>query len=163
MPPYLPIYLKDHHAAGTAGSVLAKRLADKAIFDSTKRGELSTLAEEILVDLRTLEDVMSSLSVPPSKIKDAAAIALAHIGKLKANGHLRQRSPLSDVVELETLMVGIEGKAALWTSLAQALPGYPLDFEALRRRAAQQLDLVSRYRDSAAQRAFTSVHLPGIR
>ena len=100
---------------------------------------------------------MSGASVQPSKIKDTAAVALAHLGQLKANGHLRRRSPLSDVVELETLMVGIKGKAALWTTLADALPDSDVDFSALRQRAERQVEAVSRNRDSAARRAFRAI------
>ena len=43
-------------------------------------------------------------------MKDAIARAGERLGPLKLNGRLRTRSPLSDVVELETLVVGIAGK-----------------------------------------------------
>ena len=69
--------------------------------------------------------------------QDAAAIAAGELGQLKSNGHLPCRAPLSDVIELETLMVGIKGKAALWKSLAHALPHSEVDFEALQERAAK--------------------------
>ena len=39
------------------------------------------------------------------------------IGRLKANGRFRQRSPLSNVVELELLALGIMGKRKLWEAL----------------------------------------------
>jgi hypothetical protein len=38
-------------------------------------------------------------------------------GRLKSNGRLFTRSPLSDLEELEMLRLGIEGKAAGWRTL----------------------------------------------
>ena len=151
---YLPIYLRDHHAAGSAGARLARRVAENVNPEIVGQPGLLAICEEIAADLRTLEAIMAGEGVGPSRVKDAAAIAAGELGKLKSNGHLRRRSPLSDVIELETLMVGIKGKAALWKSLAQVLPHSEVDFEALQERAARQLVSVSRSRDDAAQRAF---------
>jgi hypothetical protein len=39
-------------------------------------------------------------------------------GRSSADGYLLHRSPLSDVIELETMLVGISGKVAVWSSLA---------------------------------------------
>ena len=38
---YLAIYLKDHHAAGSAGARLATRIAREATLDPASRAELS--------------------------------------------------------------------------------------------------------------------------
>jgi hypothetical protein len=38
-------------------------------------------------------------------------------GRLKFNGRLLARSPLSDLEELELLLLGVEGKAAGWRTL----------------------------------------------
>ena len=153
---YLPIYLRDHHAAGSAGARLARRAAENVSPKIVGQPGLSAISDEIAADLRTLEAIMAGEGVEPSMVKDAAAIAAGELGQLKPNGHLRRRSLLSDVIELETLMVGIKGKAALWKSLAEALPGSDVDFEALQERAARQLDSVSRCRDDAAKHAFTN-------
>ena len=79
--------------------------------------------------------------------------------KLKLNGRFRTRSPLSDVVELETLVVGITGKQALWLSLRSAtvLPADELDD--LVDRAERQKRIVEGARKAAARRAF-AVHDP---
>jgi hypothetical protein len=42
---------------------------------------------------------------------------LERAGRAKANRHLLTRSPLSDLVELEGMRLGVEGKACLWRAL----------------------------------------------
>jgi hypothetical protein len=153
---YLTIYLTDHHAAGSAGARLAERAAQNVSPSVEGQAELPRIAGEIAADLGTLEEIMLGAGIEPSRLKVAAAITLERLGRLKPNGHLRRRSPLSDVLELEALMVGIRAKAALWQSLANALPESGVDFDALQERAAGQFDVVSRCRDSAAQRAFSA-------
>ena len=87
-------------------------------------------------------------------MKDAIARAGERLGRLKLNGRLRTRSPLSDVVELETLVVGIAGKEALWSSLrsATSLPSDELDH--LIDRAEGQKRIVERAREAAVRRVF---------
>ena len=57
-----------------------------------------------------------------SKPKAAVAWVGEKVGRLKLNGQIRGYSPLSRVLELEALAVGVRGKLALWESLL-ALPG----------------------------------------
>lgn len=148
----LAIYLRDHHAAAVAGTRLARRVANVAPRDAS--GELSKVAKEIAEDLATLERFMGRLGTRPDRVKDAIARAGERLGRLKLNGRLRTRSPLSDVVELETLVVGIAGKEALWSSLrsATSLPSEELDH--LIDRAEGQKRIVERAREAAVRRAF---------
>lgn len=150
----LATYCKDHHAAGSAGARLAARAARSVSADVDGRDELPRVALEIAADLRTLETIMLGENIALSATKDALAVSLETLGRLKLNGRLRGRSRLSDVVELETLLVGITGKAALWKTLAQAVPTAEANFEALLARADEQRDAVSRCRDSAALKTF---------
>jgi len=81
---------------------------------------------------------------------------LERVGRLKLNGSLFERSPLSNVVELETLVVGVRGKEALWTALQRAqvsLQDVNLD-ELVESARAQGIELET-LRLSAARRAFT--------
>ena len=150
----LAIYLKDHHAAGSAGRRLAIRAAKNISLDVEGRGELSRIANEIRLDLRTLEGIMRSEGITPSSLKDTLAVVLEGLGRLKLNGRISGRAPLSDVIELETLLIGITGKAALWTALGQALPDTEHDYDSLVARAHAQIETVSRCRDSAALNTF---------
>src|SRR4051794_7735022 len=153
---YLSIYLTDHHAAGSAGVRLAERAAQNVSPTIEGQAELPRIAREIAADLGTLEEIMLGAGIDPSRLKVAAAITLERLGRLKPNGHLRRRSPLSDVLELEALMVGIRAKAALWQTLPDAPPRSGVDFAALQERGAGQFDVFPRCRDSAARRAFAA-------
>ncbi len=45
-------------------------------------------------------------------------VVAEHLGRLKLNGRVFGRARLSDVIELETLFVGITGKLSLWETLS---------------------------------------------
>ena len=78
------------------------------------------------------------------------------LGRLKLNGRLVSRSPLSDVIELEMLVVGITGKQALWESL-RLVPSLPQQqLETLIERAEKQRAVVEEARREAVRRAFVA-------
>jgi hypothetical protein len=82
-----------------------------------------------------------------------------HSGRLKLNGRILRRSPLSRVVELEALVVGVRGKEALWTALRGAqvsLRG--IDLDALVESARGQGRQLDELRLSAASRALAPAH-----
>ena len=126
---YLSIYLRDHHAAGSAGARLAARLARNVSAELGCGEELGRVAEEVAADLRTLERFMDAERVGRSGSKDVLAIVAGRLGGLKPNGRFRDRSPLSDLIELETLLVGLTGKASLWASLAERRPSDEVELQ----------------------------------
>ena len=113
-------------------------------------------AREIEEDLGTLGTIMAAEDVQPALIKDTAAKCAEIVGRFKPNGRLTGRSRLSDVIELETLLVGITGKAALWQTLAERGTRADVDLQELLSRASQQQSVVGRCRDSAALKAFAT-------
>jgi len=60
---------------------------------------------------------MASLGVTVRLYKVGAVWVGEKAGRLKFNGRLFSRSPLSDLEELELLRLGAEGKAAGWRTL----------------------------------------------
>jgi hypothetical protein len=155
----LEIYLADHAAAAAAGSELARRVARSNA--ATSFGEpLRRLAAEIEEDRRTLKHAIAELGFRESRTKEALAWTAERVARLKLNGQLKGYSPLSRVVELEALSVGIAGKLALWQSLQlvtgirERLPD--LDLEDLTARARSQRDEVEEQRRLAARHAFGS-------
>lgn len=154
---FLEIYLSDHLAAATAGVALARRAARSNAGNAT--GDfLQHLATEIDEDRRTLRRVALDVGVSGSKPKEVVASLAEKLGRLKPNGRLRGYSPLSRVLELEALSVGIAGKLALWQSL-QAVPELDerlgdADLDELVERARRQRAQVEEHRIAAARRAF---------
>ena len=88
------------------------------------------------------------------------------MARLRPNGHLVDRSPLSSVVELEMLRLGVEGEAAGRRTLhALADRDSRLDKERLNElisRARRQSDTLEELRVLASSKAFhTGKDLPG--
>jgi hypothetical protein len=152
----LSIYLSDHHAGSTAGFELAKRAARHNA--GTRIGAvLEDVVREIAADRRTLEQLMESLDAQTSLVKRAGAFLAERFARLKTNGRLFTYSPLSRVVELEGLALGILGKQALWDGLVgvpelQGRAG--LDLTDLANRARSQHAAVEECRRQAVALAF---------
>lgn len=49
---------------------------------------------------------MGQLGIPRTYYKESLAVLVEHAGRLKLNGSLRHRSPLSTVVDLERWLSG---------------------------------------------------------
>lgn len=155
----LGIYLQDHLAGSTAGVELFRRAA--GAHKGTALGDiLETLTLEVTSDQQALEAVMAVLGVGPDRVKTAAAWAGEKVGRLKLNGALLHRSPLSDVVELEAMRLAVEGKAAGWRllqALADADPRLAqVDLDDLLRRAGDQITRLESLRISVGQDRLTS-------
>ena len=112
----LGIYLNDHLAGATGGMELARRMAGSH-HDPAQRLTLQRLAGDITQDRRALLDLMAALDLPVRHYKLSAVWAAEKAARLKLNGRLLGRSPLSSLEELEMLRLGVEGKAAGWRTL----------------------------------------------
>ena len=153
----IAIYLNDHLAGATGGLELARR-ALGANRGTDFEPPLERLATEIAEDRAALVDVMARLAVARDPLKVWAGWAAEKCGRLKLNGRISGYSPLSRVVELEVLALGVTGKGAMWRALARIcaddarLTG--VDLEALVRRADRQRGLIERERLRAAEIAL---------
>jgi hypothetical protein len=80
------------------------------------------------------------------------------IGRLKPNDQLLGYSPLSRLIELEGLVIGVTGKRALWTALNETIADHPkltdISFPALIERAERQRSGLEDHRRSTAREAF---------
>jgi hypothetical protein len=153
---YLATYLNDHLAGSTAGLELVKRAASEN--EGSPLGDfLSALSDEIAEDREALEELMESLDVGTDHKKVAAAWVGEKVGRLKPNAQLRGYSPLSPLVELEALSLGIEGKRLLWISLQGIAAGHglaPERFSDLEARASDQRSRVEGFRVEVAAGAL---------
>jgi hypothetical protein len=152
-PDLLGIYLNDHLAGATGGTQLARRAAGGA-GGTAASGALRRFAAEVAQDRATLLQVMLALGIPVRRYKVYAAWIGEKAGRLKFNGHLTSRSPLSSLEELEMLRLGVEGKAAGWRTLRARPPPPPrLDpgqLDELIARAQRQSGLLEELRVRAA-------------
>jgi hypothetical protein len=153
----LAIYLQDHHAGATAGLELARRAAGSNA-GNEYGPELERIADEIEQDLTELERVMAALDVSQDRLKDRLAWIGERMGRLKRNGTWLAYSPLSRMVELEGLVIGVTGKLALWEALQSAVGPVPggVDLVALEGRAREQRATLDALRRQAATEAFAA-------
>jgi hypothetical protein len=153
----LRIYLNDHLAGATAGLELARRTRSEnrgtPFFDP-----ISTLASEIDEDRDSLCQMMADLGVPRRSWKVISAWLAEKGARLKLNGSLVGYSPLSRLIELEALLVGVEAKASLWEVLVSVAPSDPrlsvARLEELLLRAVEQRIRLRGLRDQAARIAL---------
>jgi hypothetical protein len=97
---------------------------------------------------------MAVLGIKVRRYKVGAAWIGEKAGRLKLNGHLFARSPLSDLEELEILRLGVEGKAAGWRTLRTLADSDarldPARLDELISRARRQADVLEDLRVAAA-------------
>jgi len=110
------VYLNDHLAGATAGLELFRRAA-RAQRGTDRGAELARLRDEVQEDRDALVELMHAAGVSVRAYKVLGGWVLEKAGRLKSNGHLLTRSPLSDLVELEGMRLGVEGKGCLWRAL----------------------------------------------
>jgi hypothetical protein len=153
----LAIYLNDHLAGSTGGLELARR-ARSANRGTPFEEPLERLATEIAEDREALLDVMGRLGVSRDPVKEWAGWLAEKVGRLKRNGSLTGYSPLSRVLELEVLALGVDGKRALWRTLGDVAAGDArldgVDLGELGKRAERQRRLLEQQRRRAAAIAF---------
>ncbi|MEU8118410.1 hypothetical protein AB0C21_06840 [Spirillospora sp. NPDC049024] len=156
--PFLAIYLNDHLAGAAAGVGRSRALA-QAHQGRPDEERLQGLADDIAADRGALLAIMGSLGIPVRHYKSIALSVAEKAGRLKFNGRLKERSPLTDLVEYEFLRLAVEGKAAGWRTLrtlADRTPDLDADeLEKLHERAEAQIDLLEELRRSAAAEVFT--------
>lgn len=152
-PGLLAVYLNDHHAGAVVGVELARRVAKQNSGNEYGR-EMAAIAREIEEDKHDLGRIMDRLGIRRKHLRLGAAWVGEKLGRLKRNRRLFAYSPLSRLIELEGLALGITGKLSLWRSLDQ-LDGTGLAIDQARvreliARAESQRDRVERLRLRAA-------------
>ncbi|RZE96751.1 hypothetical protein C0R04_09990 [Streptomyces albidoflavus] len=153
----LAIYLNDH-LAGAAGGVELLRRAAQAGRDQAASRQLHDLTDEVADDRASLMEIMRELDIPVRRSRIVLGRLGEKAGRLKTNGHLLSRSPLSDLLELEAMRLGVEGKACCWRTLRELADTDPrLDpqrLDRLLRRAETQIARLERLRGQAAVATF---------
>ena len=151
----LAIYLNDH-LGGSAAAIQRYRYSARRASGSELGESLKRLVCEIEEDRDTLLRVMKNVGADVSSLKQTIGRIAERLGRLKPNGQLAGQSPLTPLVELELLSLGLEGKRRLWYAL-DALCDPRLaefDFAGLADRADRQREGIEKHRLAAARSAF---------
>lgn len=153
----LEVYLQQHWAAAAGGRDLARRVA--STHDGSDVGApLDAIAIEVAEDQEALRSVMLSLGVRPQLLLPVVARVAERAGRLKPNGRLLHRSPVSDVLEVEALRAAVSGKRAVWDSLLAVgddVEQVPVDeVRRLRQRADDQLERLARVHETLVRRCL---------
>ena len=110
MTDHLAIYLNDHLIGATGGLELFRRVAGNI-------PEVAPIVPEIEDEREHLLVLLEAVGGTVDQAKVVAGWAGEKLGRLKLNGSLLRRSPLSDLIELESLVVAVSGKRCLWRML----------------------------------------------
>jgi hypothetical protein len=119
---------------------------------------LIELKAEALADRRVLEELMARLQVSESEMQKATAWLGEKVGKLFMPMHEQKGGPMHQLLMLEALSLGVEGRRGLWLALSAvsqeftALQG--LDYQVLIKRAEDQRERLERMRVEAARQAL---------
>lgn len=156
-PDLLRVYLNDHLTGAAAGLALSRRLAESHQGTAAEK-QLADLARDIEQDRDALVAIMGQLGVARVFYKEPFGVVAERLGRLKLNGTLWHRSPMSSVIELEGMAMGIRGKAAVWRALRELSGSEPrvdkARLEELITRAEQQLTMLEQLHLRAVREAF---------
>lgn len=146
----LRIYLDEH----MVGARTVTQLVDRRLDDGIGPEWLRTFRADLTEDRQVVEGIaerLGSSGVVPSHLAGTAA-QVAVRGALRVTEQLH--ASLRDLLEFETMFVGVQGKAALWRALRlwtdhPALAGVDLDH--LEQRAMDHAQRLEAFRIGAAR------------
>ena len=146
-------YLNDHLAGATAGADLAAHIAQR--YEGTPFGdEMKSLAADVDADRKTLVDVMERLGATTSPVKQAMGWFTEKAAGIKFTGALSGSPEQGAFMAIESLVLGVEGKARMWTALKDVAGEYPslatTNLDELIERAERQKSILERQRRSMA-------------
>jgi hypothetical protein len=154
---FLQLYLRDHYTASRACLDLLRRSAG-AQTDPQVRRELQAAAAAAAEDSAALLGIMAQLGASRSPFGERWVSVMERLGRLKTNGTVLRRSPLSDLLELEALSAALQMGKQCWLSLQDLsahddrLNAYQLT--ALLSRAEERQTRLESLRRSAARRVL---------
>lgn len=154
----LELYLGDHLGGASGAIQVVGRSRDRNA--GNQFGEfLADLHRQLEEERDSLERITRTLGARPTKWKAGLGTVAAALGSLKPSGHLVTYSPLSRVLEMESLMMAVEGKLQLWDTLRfvdAGSRGVSADeLDRLTEQARTQLDRLRTLHREAVILAFT--------
>ncbi len=152
----LGLYLSDHLTGATAGVGRIERMAQD-FTDTPVHAELAAVASAIREERELLRQLIDDLGVRRRPHRQAAAWLAEHAGRLKLNGRLLSRSPMTMVLESELMRAAILAKIGGWQTLEELAPELGLEparFAGLAADARKQIETLDRVHEHARSNAF---------
>lgn len=152
----LELYLSDHLTGATAGVNRIERMAEDYV-DTPVFAELSTVADEIRSDRELLRNIIEDLGLARKPYRQAVAWVGERVGRLKLNGRVLERSPMTMLLETELMRSAVSGKLGGWETLREHAAGLNLDpqvFEDLIASSHRQLEMMEKVHAYARERAL---------
>ena len=162
----LDVYLNDHLGGATLGAKLAGQIADHA-GGTPLAATMAALQVDIAADRDVLVDLMERMGITRNPVKVATGWLAEAGSRVKFSGLASGDSDHGIFMALETLALGVQGKASLWRALREVRDEHPalaaLDLDALLARAGEQYETLERERLAAGRHALaarTAADLP---
>jgi hypothetical protein len=153
----IDVYLNDHLAGAMLGSDLAVQVRDR--HEGTPLGDLMrSVAAEIEEDRQTLLDLMDRMNISRNPLKQATGWMAEKASRVKFGGLVSGAPDQGAFMAIESLTLGVEGKACLWKALKEVASQYPAleatDLDDLIKRAEAQHSVLEGERLAAGRRAL---------
>lgn len=132
----LRVYLDDHLAGSAAGARRMRHAAER-LARTPVGPDLATVAREVAEEQEELAAVVAGLGMARSPLKELAASAGELVARLKPDGGLGRRSPMTALLETELLRSALTGKRGVWQTLLDLADELGLD-------GARMAELVAR-------------------
>lgn len=152
----LGLYLADHLTGAQAGMQRVERMAssyqDTPIFD-----DIAVLADEIRSEYQYLAETIDTLGLSRRRWRQFLSGLVERAGRLKLNGRVTRRSPMTLLLETELMRSAVVGKRGVWQTLAEIGPELGLDPSLPRKlvgNVSTQLERLERIHDHARATAF---------
>lgn len=152
----LGLYVSDHLTGATAGANRIERMANDFV-DTPVYPLLAQVALEIKAERTFLRNLVHDLDIKQRRYRQVTAWAGERVGRLKFNGRVMERSPMTMLLETELMRGAITAKRGGWLTLRANAENLGLDpdvFTDLVTAADKQLESLERVHEYARVRAF---------
>jgi hypothetical protein len=152
------VYLNDHLAGATLGRDLAEQIHQQ--HEGTALGEvMGSVAAQIDEDRDTLLELMDKMETSRNPVKQAAGWVTEKASRVKFSGALAGDREHGEFMALESLALGVQGKASMWNALKEVADEYAplrwMNLDELLSRAESQYATLEQERLAAGRRALS--------
>jgi len=145
-------HVRIHLTGAAAGIELFGR--GKQLWDAEARATVAAIRGDLGEERRELVRIAEDLGSSDPVAFSVAVRVGERLGRLKPNGNLLHRTPLTDVADLEAMRDAVAGKIGGWEALLHAPQ---IDHHLVQRlldQGQRQLDQLSQLHSRASHRAF---------